>query len=176
MSFLSAFYPQLPLHSLEEMNMKTEFEKRCSNALRELRRQKGYTLHECESLTKGKFKAVVLGSYERGTRAISLAKLVQLAEFYEVPVDHFFAENKVASDFEAGRLVFDIRKIRARTFLDETLDPLKRYLNGIASKRSDWNGEVISLRKSDSEILAFATDMTFHELRERLILEGLLFR
>ena len=156
--------------------MNTELETQCARALRELRRKKGYTLSDCELKSNGKIKAVVLGSYERQARAISLAKLVQLAEFYEVPVDYFLNPKEGESDLESGRLIFDIRKIRNRTFLDETLVPLKRFLNAIADKRSDWNAELISLRSSDSDTLALLTELNYHELKERLVLENLLFK
>ena len=69
--------------------MATELEARCAALLKDLRRKKGYTLEEFERLSNGAVKAVVLGSYERGTRAISLARISQLAEIYEVPVDYF---------------------------------------------------------------------------------------
>jgi hypothetical protein len=53
--------------------MSTEIEQRCAHKLRELRRSKGLTLQDCELISNGALKAVVLGSYERGHRAISLA-------------------------------------------------------------------------------------------------------
>jgi transcriptional regulator with XRE-family HTH domain len=41
-------------------------------------------------MSNGKYKSVVVGSYERGTRAISVNRLIELAELYEVPITEFF--------------------------------------------------------------------------------------
>ena len=154
--------------------MALEIENRCSQLLRELRRKKGYTLEEFEKLTGGAVKAVVLGSYERGTRAISLARLQQLADFYEVPIQYFFNEKKSESSQEA-RYTFDLRRIRVREELDETLIGVKRFISNIATKRSDWNGEVISIRISDSEVLALMSEFTSNQLTQLLSLNGYLF-
>jgi transcriptional regulator with XRE-family HTH domain len=62
--------------------------------LRKIRKSKGLTLHGVEALSNGLHKAVVIGSYERGSRAISVDKLISLAEFYETPVSEFFGPTK----------------------------------------------------------------------------------
>ena len=53
--------------------------------LRTARRQRGWSLGEVESYTDGEFKASVVGAYERGERALSVQRLVRLAEVYAVP-------------------------------------------------------------------------------------------
>jgi len=53
--------------------------------LRSARRQRGWSLGEVESYTGGEFKASVVGAYERGERALSVQRLVRLAEIYAVP-------------------------------------------------------------------------------------------
>lgn len=53
--------------------------------LRTARRQRGWSLGEVESNTTGEFKASVVGAYERGERALSVQRLVRLAEIYAVP-------------------------------------------------------------------------------------------
>jgi transcriptional regulator with XRE-family HTH domain len=53
--------------------------------LRTARRQRGWSLGEVESYTDGEFKASVVGAYERGERALSVHRLVRLAEVYAVP-------------------------------------------------------------------------------------------
>lgn len=153
--------------------MRTEIEKICATKLRELRRRKGLTLEEFEKFTGGEVKAVVLGSYERGTRAISLARLQELANIYEVPLEYFFTEPKIALNSE--RLTFDLRRIKSRDDLDETIVGLRRYLSSIVTKRRDFNGEVLTLRESDSEILSFVAQMQFKEMIDYLKLNQLLF-
>lgn len=154
--------------------MTLEIENRCSQLLRELRRRKGYTLEEFEKLTGGKVKAVVLGSYERGTRAISLARLQQLSDYYEVPIQYFFSE-KSREVTQEGRYTFDLRRIRARDEVDETLIGIRRFISNIATKRADWNGEIISIRESDNEVLALINQLNSRDLTELLTLSGYLF-
>src|SRR4030088_2071516 len=55
--------------------------------LRSIRRQKGLSLHDVEARSGMEFKASVLGAYERGERAISVPRLLRLAEIYQVPPD-----------------------------------------------------------------------------------------
>ena len=155
--------------------MSTEIEMRCAQLLRELRRKKGLTLQECEDLTDGALKAVVLGSYERGHRAISLARLTQLADFYSVPIEYFFTEPSSKSDAGIGRLVFDLRRITSLTELQPTMASVKKFLDSIVARRRDWNGEVISLRSSDSEILSLINGIQRDELFQELRLAGFLF-
>ena len=63
-----------------------EHQQRLGSRLRAIRRQQGLTLQEVEDHSDGTWKAVVVGSYERGDRAISVAKLARLASFYGVPL------------------------------------------------------------------------------------------
>ena len=58
---------------------------RVGERLRAIRRQKGLSLHDVEARSNLEFKASVLGAYERGERAISVPRLLRLAEIYEVP-------------------------------------------------------------------------------------------
>jgi transcriptional regulator with XRE-family HTH domain len=147
----------------------------CAARLRALRRSKGFTLHECEELSHGEFKAVVLGSYERGTRAISLARLDRLAELFEVPLQYFFGEKVQQMSSGDDGLIFDLRRIRKLTLDSEKISPVKRYLTTIARKRSDWNGEVMSLRRSDSAVLELICELEAEELYRELRMAGFLF-
>jgi transcriptional regulator with XRE-family HTH domain len=58
--------------------------------LRKIRRSKGLTLAQVEALSKGVHRSTVVGSYERGSRTISVDRLIALAEFYEVSISEFF--------------------------------------------------------------------------------------
>jgi transcriptional regulator with XRE-family HTH domain len=55
--------------------------------LRTVRKVKGWTLHEVEQYSHGEVNAIVLGSWERGTRKPSLERLLKLCnEIYRVPL------------------------------------------------------------------------------------------
>jgi transcriptional regulator with XRE-family HTH domain len=153
--------------------MRVEIERVCAEKLRELRRRKGLTLGEAEILSEGRIKAVVLGSYERGTRAISLARLQELSEFYEVPVEYFFCEPSTPSSYE--KITFDLRRVKSREDLNESIIGLRRYLSTIVAKRRDFNGEVLTLRHSDVDVISFVAQIATKDLTEYLILNRLLF-
>ena len=65
--------------------MATEYAKALGGRLRAIRQQQGLSLQRVEEKSGGKWKAVVVGSYERGDRAVTVAKLAQL-ELLEVEV------------------------------------------------------------------------------------------
>src|SRR3954469_11335074 len=68
--------------------------------LRAIRRQKGLSLHDVEARSDQEFKASVLGAYERGERAISVPRLLRLAELYRVPPDQLLPRAPGAHDVE----------------------------------------------------------------------------
>jgi transcriptional regulator with XRE-family HTH domain len=77
--------------------------------LRVIRKSKGWSLQDVENHSNGKWKAVVIGSYERGDRAISLKKAISLMEFYQVPVSELFPE--IAPIISARSLTLDLVRI-----------------------------------------------------------------
>jgi transcriptional regulator with XRE-family HTH domain len=156
--------------------MEQNIETHCSKVLKDLRRRKGLTLEEFEKFSGGKVKAVVLGSYERGTRAISLARLEQLAQIYEVPIEYFFLGKNYKSDEAGLRCTFDLRRIAAREELDGTLINVKKFLFFIVKKRRDWNGEVLTIRGSDTDLLATLSETDNSTLKEILNLNGFLIK
>lgn len=130
-----------------------EIEERAAQLLRQLRLKKGLTLKQCETESEGRLKAVVLGSYERGTRAISLQRLQQLADFYEVPIQYFFEVGQLGVLPRSSRHTFDLRKMKSSLHLDEKFTLIATLLGYFARQRGDWNGEVLSIRASDTELL-----------------------
>lgn len=66
--------------------MSSEYAKQLGAKLRAIRTQQGLSLHGVEEKSQGRWKAVVVGSYERGDRAVTVQRLAELADFYGVPV------------------------------------------------------------------------------------------
>lgn len=62
--------------------MIDDFNVALGQRLRAARRHRGWSLGDVESRTEGEFKASVVGAYERGERAISVQRLVNLADIY----------------------------------------------------------------------------------------------
>ncbi|HYT26586.1 MAG TPA: transcriptional regulator [Actinomycetota bacterium] len=137
--------------------------------LRNIRLQKGLSLHDVEERSSKEFKASVLGAYERGERSISVPRLQRLAMFYGVPVDHLLprltaaavegaaAEEAVCIDLEA---LESRREPEART--------LGRYLSLIQQQRGDFNGKVLTIRRDDLRVLAAILDQSPGSLVARL--------
>jgi transcriptional regulator with XRE-family HTH domain len=130
-----------------------EIEARCAELLRQLRKKRGMTLRECEEESGGRFKAVVMGSYERGTRAISLERLQEIADFYHVPIQYFMSDSNPSSNDLNEKVTFDLRKMKLASAFDPSIERLTKMLSIFISKRSDWNGELLTIRRSDNELL-----------------------
>jgi transcriptional regulator with XRE-family HTH domain len=130
-----------------------------SQKLRNIRKSKGWSLQDVERNSKGKWKAVVIGSYERSDRAISLKKAIELMNFYKVPMTALFdtegEEMRCATDPKT--LIFDQRKIGDSQ--EAAMTGVKRLTSFIANKRKDWNGEILSIRSSDLQFLAIILNM-----------------
>lgn len=138
--------------------------------LRYIRQQQNLTLKQVEIRSRGKWKAVVIGSYERGVRALSISKAEELCAFYGVPLEALFIDQKShqSGDIPQG-LVLDLRKIRSRLEEpDRFTHQLHDLVSWIAAQRSDWNGEIMSLRRSDCDLLMILTRKNLNELADSL--------
>ena len=141
--------------------------------LRAIRTQQGLSLHGVEEKSRGRWKAVVVGSYERGDRAVTVQRLAQLADFYGVPVAELLPEGVPAAGGEVpARLVIDLEQLQALP--DEQIGPLHRYAATIQSQRGDYNGRVLSIRQEDLRSLAVIYDKSPADLAEQLIEWGVL--
>jgi transcriptional regulator with XRE-family HTH domain len=141
-------------------------------SIRRIRKSKGWTLKDVEQASSGKWKAVVIGSYERCDRALSLNKAISLAAFYKVPLDELLGITPPL-EVKADRLTFDIRRVKDSP--EPALAPLQRFISSICNARRDWNGEVLSVRASDSLALSAAVQIPHSQLQSGLEAYGLLF-
>lgn len=125
-----------------------------SAKLRSIRKSKGWSLQDVETNSRGKWKAVVIGSYERSDRAISLKKAIDLMNFYQVPISALFdaPQADIQNHPILQRLILDQRSISQS--LDGNLVSVKIMIAHITAKRQDWNGQVLSLRAEDLQFLA----------------------
>ena len=145
--------------------------------LRTIRKSRGWTLHDIESRTAGSIKAVVMGSYERGTRAISLARALELANLFAIPISDLLNEPNLRSDENPRFRRFDQRRIGKLLSEneDERLVKLNNFLVAIAQRRGDWNGEILSLRSSDLDTLTLILEMSQNQLTNWLRQENIAF-
>lgn len=141
--------------------------------LRAIRTQQGMSLHAVEEKSEGRWKAVVVGSYERGDRAVTVAKLAELAEFYGVPIAELLPDQPAGRrGMPTPKLVIDLQRLQELP--PAQAGPLARYAAAIQSQRGDYNGKVLTIRAEDLRSLAVIYAVSPEELAEQLIEWGVL--
>jgi len=141
--------------------------------LRGIRQQQGLSLNGVERKSDGRWTAMVVGSYERADRAVTVTKLAELADFYGIPVSELLPEGRAHTPARASSaIVLDLQRLRALPAQQGAL--LGRYVCVIESQRGDYNGKVLSIRAEDLRSLAILHDCTPGELADQLIDWGVL--
>src|SRR5688500_7724989 len=103
------------------------FSREVGLRLRAVRRQRRLSLDDVERASGGRWSASAVGAYERGFRNLSLPRLRELAEFFEVPMSALLGESEPREDRggpAAGHLVLDLVALEAAP--DEAA-PILRY-------------------------------------------------
>ena len=158
---------------MERNGMTSDYARALGARLRAIRTQQGLSLHGVEKKSKGRWKAVVVGSYERGDRAVTVQKLAELADFYGVPVSELLPEGRTASSAApAQKIVLNLERLFQLP--PDQVGPLARYAQAIQSQRGDYNNKVLSIRGEDLRSLSIIYDLSEGELTERLIEWGVL--
>ena len=135
-----------------------------ADRLRIIRKSKGWSLQDVERNSNGKWKAVVIGSYERADRAISLKKAIALMEFYQVPVSELFPD--IPPQVSTRSIAIDLVKLS--TVQSEYSSVIHRFVRGICDRRKDWNGQVLTVRVNDLQFLAMLLQQAEPELLTEL--------
>jgi len=120
--------------------------------LRSIRRSRSLSLSDVETLSHGSLKSVVLGSYERGSRNLTIKRAIEIAKIYNIPVTEILSDKSGSVPTAIPRLMLDIRALQRGGFaeLEESRrNLLSQFLHQIVEERQDWNGEIITLRESD---------------------------
>ena len=152
-----------------------------NSTLRAIRHSKSLSLSDVETLSQGRIKAVVLGSYERGARSLSVKRALQIAALYQVPISEIFGNSENRERSYGSKIILDLRLINNRV-QQEGRNEMTKYINlsrllqKIVRTRQDWNGEVISLRTTDIATLAILFDESEDDVTKWLERETLLLR
>jgi transcriptional regulator with XRE-family HTH domain len=129
------------------------FSREVGVRLRAVRRQRRLSLDDVERSSGGRWSASAIGAYERGFRNLSLPRLRELAQFYDVPMSMLLGELDIrdsADDRGApGKIVLDLVALEQI----EEAAPVLRYARSIVLDRGDWNGRVLSVRRDDVRAL-----------------------
>ncbi len=153
-----------------------------SARIRAIRIAKGLSLSDVEKASHKKIKAVVLGSYERGDRSLSVSKAITIAEFYAVPLTYLL-ETPTPSSSHSTLPVIDLRALRAMStnpsLIASSTRPLQTiitFISGVIALRNDWNGEVLSMRSQDLTALSLAIGISHDEVNQILAENNLLLK
>ena len=154
----------------EELPVNREYAKALGARLRAIRAQQHLSLHGVERKSGGRWKAVVVGSYERGDRAVSVQRLAELADFYGVPVSELLPkEDQRTASAASGLSKIVLNLERLSSVPADDAGPLLRFAAAIQRQRGDYGNRVLSIRGEDLRALAIMYDTSVEGLTERLV-------
>ena len=143
------------------------FSEAIGEALRRARRGRNLTLHDVRRISQGRFKPSSVGSYERGTRTISVPILVELSALYGIPPDRILADALSSSGGEAQpEVVVDLNQLPRLEGEDGRI--LTEFVGQVRALRGDVGSDVITLRGGDVEVLASAIGSDSGTLLQRI--------
>ena len=155
---------RLPAYSVAMNSQLDEISAR----LRQIRRSRKLTLSAIEHMSHGKINAISLGSYERGDRALTVKKAIEIAQFYEIPLSYLLTGVSPSGNV-MRKIVIDLRKTKlllqqcnkeSSAIEQITLS----FISGVIKARQDFNGEVLSLREKDCDYLTITIGCSHDEL------------
>ena len=136
------------------------FSREVGTRLRAVRRQRRMSLDDVERASGGRWSASAIGAYERGFRNLSLPRLRELAEFFDVPMSMLLGEIDLRDEVSKGtmpaKVILDLQALEA---VADDAGPVLRYARSIVLDRGDWNGRVLSIRRDDVRALASMVQM-----------------
>ncbi len=151
----------------EEEDVQVSFSVEVGKRLRAVRRLRKLSLDDVEQESGGQWSASAIGAYERGFRNLSLPRLRELAEFYDVPMSVLLGEADEDDDTDRPSKV--ILDLVALSDIPEA-EAIHRYARSIILERGDFNGRVLSIRRDDLRAicsLLHATEtQTLQQLRD----------
>ena len=128
----------------EEESTPTSVTLSVGRRLRSLRKARHMSLDDVERQSSGRWSASAIGAYERGFRTLSLPRLHELAEFYDVPVSVLLGE-QTSTHEGPPKLVLDLEALNR---VPEAA-PVQRFVRSIIVERGDYNGRVLTIRRDD---------------------------
>ena len=137
----------------------------------------GWSLADFEAHSGGTVTAVAMGSYERGTRTLSITKLLTICDIFQISLIHILAPTQeLTSAHSTTRHIYDLRALQALPPSAEK-SHLLAYIHQIIRERGDWKGAVVSLRTTDVEnlelIFAASQEIENHNYQAWLIKQGI---
>lgn len=149
-----------------------DYAKLLGARLRAIRAQQHLSLHGVERKSDGRWKAVVIGSYERGDRAISVQRLAELADFYGVPVGELLPREvggrpPATAGTPLSKVVINLHRLRGLD--DPEAEPLTRFVASVQRMRGDYGNRTLAVRADDLRTLSLIYDTSPEGVTERLV-------
>jgi hypothetical protein len=106
---------------------------------------------------------------------MSLKKVIEIAEVFEVELAHLTTPSSGRSDQPGlkDRHIYDLRALQALE-MSVQREVLAKYIARIAHQRGDWAGEIISLRRDDIDALSRVIDGEEINFRDWVVASGIL--
>jgi transcriptional regulator with XRE-family HTH domain len=120
-------------------------------ALRQARRDRGWTLRAVQARSSGRFKPSSLGGYERGEREISLSRFCDLAHLYGVSPPELLGRALGAIPWTTP-VVIDLTRLNL--IPEQEGRRVAEFVLDLRTRRGEPEADVIPLRAGDLEILA----------------------
>ena len=142
-----------------------DFADEIGKALRRARAERGFTLREVASISRGEFKATSVAGYERGERTISVERFSRLCELYGA-TPHIVLADIVSAAAGRTHMVIDLNRL-------EQIGPSERehveeFVRHILAQRREPRTDTLVLREGDLEILASEAGTTRDRLAQAL--------
>lgn len=153
-----------------ERGVMAEYGKALGARLRKVRQRAGMSLQAVEQKSDGHWKGVVVGSYERGDRAVSVQKLAELAQFYGVAVRDLLPPDELSTP-EAVPLVLNLERLR--DLPAEDARPVLEFAATVQQLRGVQD-TLLPIREADLHELAKRYDLSPWDFTERLVGWGVL--
>lgn len=150
-----------------EKALSERYSQALGERLRAVRTSQRLSLQAVEDRSAGRWKAVVVGSYERGDRAISVTRLADLANFYELPIAALLPKEDEVTGEPAAIVVLDLVKL-GELAAHQTGSPA-RYLATVRRHTDNHGGRVLTIWNEHVKVFALAYDVHPGELTDQLI-------
>ena len=144
--------------------MSDSFGRQAGRVLRRARLSRGLTLRDVGARSGGAFKATAVAGYERGERAISLARFCQLCSVYEIPPERLVAE--VMREVE-GRGLVTVDVARLEQLEGREAAAVADFVRQVRSTRGE-RGSMVAIRSGDLAVIATAAGSREDRLLEKI--------
>jgi transcriptional regulator with XRE-family HTH domain len=140
------------------------FGRQAGRVLRRARLSRGLTLRDVGVRSDGAFKATAVAGYERGERAISLARFIELCAVYEIPPQRLLAE--VMREVE-GRGLVNVDLGRLERLESREAAAVAEFVRQVRSARGE-RSTTVAIRSGDLAVIATAAGSKEDVLLEKI--------